>query len=97
VIAGMKFTTFLTPDMASKNDARHGIGVFLALNKSMPCLASFFDAMSGVKKLPNFVPAINCTSSANELSTAPLTWKNLKNCSIQSHILEYFKVPSWNS
>ena len=25
VIAGMKFGSFLTPDMASKNDARHGI------------------------------------------------------------------------
>ena len=26
LIAGMKFVHFLTPDMASKNDARHGIG-----------------------------------------------------------------------
>ena len=35
----------------------------------MPCLASFFDAMSGVKKLPNFIPAINCPHSAFEPST----------------------------
>ena len=27
LIAGMNFTSFLTPDMASKNDARHGIGL----------------------------------------------------------------------
>jgi len=26
LIAGMKYTSFLTPDMASKNEARHGIG-----------------------------------------------------------------------
>jgi len=26
LIAGTKFSSFLTPDMASKNDARHGIG-----------------------------------------------------------------------
>ena len=26
VIAGIKFDCFLTPDMASKNDAKHGIG-----------------------------------------------------------------------
>jgi len=31
VIAGKKLGRFLTPDMASKNDARHGIGVILAL------------------------------------------------------------------
>jgi len=34
----------------------------------MPCLASFFDAMSGVKKLPDFNAAINCPHSAFEPS-----------------------------
>jgi len=34
----------------------------------MPCLASVFDAMSGVKKLPNFIPAITCPISAFEAS-----------------------------
>ena len=34
--------------------------------KLMPCLASFFDAISGVKKLNTFTPAINCPTSANE-------------------------------
>jgi len=34
----------------------------------MPCLASFFDAMSGVKKLPQYHAAINCPTSANEAS-----------------------------
>ena len=27
LIAGIKFGSFLTPEMASKNDARHGIGL----------------------------------------------------------------------
>jgi len=45
--------------MASKNDARHGIG----LSKLWFIR---FDAMSGVKKLPNFNAAINCTTSAFE-------------------------------
>ena len=35
----------------------------------MPCLASFFDAMSGVKKLVKFIPVINCPASAFEPST----------------------------
>jgi len=34
----------------------------------MPCLASLFDAMSGVKKLPNFHAVINCPTSAFEPS-----------------------------
>merc|ERR1719309_248466 len=34
----------------------------------MPCLASLFDAMSGVKKLTNFLPAINYPTSAFEPS-----------------------------
>jgi len=34
----------------------------------MPCLASFFDAMSGVKKLKNITPAITYPTSANEPS-----------------------------
>ena len=41
----------------------------------MPCLASFFDAMSGVKKQPNFIPAINCPTSANEPSI--ISWFSL--------------------
>jgi len=37
----------------------------------MPCLASsFFDAMSGVKKQPNFLPAIICPTSALKRSFA---------------------------
>jgi len=32
----------------------------------MPCLALFFDAMSGVKKLANLYPAIYCPTSAFE-------------------------------
>jgi len=30
MIAGVNLGSFLTPDMASKNDARHGIGLFSA-------------------------------------------------------------------
>jgi len=32
----------------------------------MPFLASLFNAMSGFKKLTNFIPAITCPTSANE-------------------------------
>jgi len=58
-------------------DARHGVKkrchkwhwVIPALNNPMPCLASFFDAMPGVKKLINFMHTINCPTSAFEPST----------------------------
>jgi len=40
----------------------------------MPCLASIFDAMSGVKKLPNLIPAINCPTSAFTPSIALMVW-----------------------
>ena len=39
-----------------------------SIDYSMPCLASFFDAMSGVKKLTNFMPAITCPTPAYEAS-----------------------------
>jgi len=63
-------------DITSKNDERYDFKkrcqtwhqVDLALQKSMPCLALFFDAMSGVKKLTNFIPAIICSTLANEPS-----------------------------
>ena len=54
VIAGTKFVSFLTPEMASKNDASHGIDYSVLgylLDNPMLCLASFFDAMYAVKKL----------------------------------------------
>jgi len=34
----------------------------------MPCVASYIDAVSGVKKLAIFVPVINCPTSAFEPS-----------------------------
>jgi len=66
VIAGTTFTSILTPDMASKMYQKWIMAS--KMDNPMPCLASFFDAISGVKKLPNFVPVINCTTSANEPS-----------------------------
>ena len=39
----------------------------------MPCLASFFDAMSGVKKLTNFIPVITYPTLANEPSNIDVT------------------------
>ena len=66
-ITGMKYSSFLTPDMASKNDARHDIDLFSA--EITRCHVSmFFDTMSGVKKLATFIPAINCPISAFEPS-----------------------------
>jgi len=52
LIAGTNFVKM--PDMASSNPST---------GQSMPCLASFFDAISGVKKLSNFIPVSNCTIS----------------------------------
>jgi len=52
MIAGVNLGSFLTPDMASKNDARHGIGLFSA-GITRFHVWQLFDAMSGVKKLPN--------------------------------------------
>jgi len=40
----------------------------------MPCLASFFDALSGVKKRSNFIPAITCQTSAFEPSNVCGVW-----------------------
>jgi len=39
----------------------------------MPCLASFFDAMSGVKKLTNFMHSITYQTSAYKPSAVFLT------------------------
>ena len=39
----------------------------------MPCLASFFDAISCVKKLSKFLPAITYTASACNSSSNVLT------------------------
>ena len=61
-----KVVIYLTPYMASKNNARPSD--YHNIKKSMPCLASFFDALSGVKKMLNFVLAITCPASANEVS-----------------------------
>ena len=55
VISCIKSANFLTPDMASKNASGH------------PSFEQIY-AMSGVKKLPNFIPAITCPNSANEPS-----------------------------
>jgi len=53
----------------------------------MPCLASSFDAISSVKKLPNFVPAINCSTSAFEPSpmNQQIKGKTPKLCNYLSH------------
>jgi len=39
------------------------------IEQSMPCQASFFDAMFGVKKPTNFYAAITGPTSANEAQT----------------------------
>ena len=57
-------------------DARHGVKkrcqtwhrIIQSWDNSMPCLASFFEAMFGFKKLPHFLQSINCPTSAFEPS-----------------------------
>ena len=39
---------------------------YLSIDLLIPCLASFSDAVSGVKNLTIFVPAIICLISANK-------------------------------
>jgi len=60
---------FLTPDMASKNDARHGIVSFRVGTTRCHVWHRFFEAMFGFKKLTNFVPVINFPTLANVAST----------------------------
>jgi len=62
VITGTKLVGFLSPDMAPKNYARHATRLYDAMSGIV------FDAMSGVKKQPNFIPALSLTTSANEPS-----------------------------
>jgi len=60
-------SSFLTPDMASKNDARHGI------DQSVLAISGIvFDAMSGVNKLTLFIPAITYPTSAFDPSNGIL-------------------------
>jgi len=61
LIASIKVVRFLKTmqDMASG---------YPSTEYPMPCLASFFDAMSGVKNLTNLYPAFNCKTLANEAS-----------------------------
>jgi len=58
LIAGTKFESFLTPDMASKTMPDIASS-YPSTVYSMPCHTLFFDAMAGVKKLANFIPALN--------------------------------------
>jgi len=58
MIARIKFSSFLMPDTASKNDARHDI--VLSTVGTTRCHVwhrFFFEAMFGFKKLSHFVPA----------------------------------------
>jgi len=47
-----------------------------SIDYSMPCLASFFGAMSGVKKLSNLIHAITCQASAYKASELMITIMN---------------------
>ena len=64
----MKIYRFLTSNMASTKMPDMASGFYPITDQSMPCLASFSDAMSGVKKLTNSVPAITCPASSNKPS-----------------------------
>jgi len=48
-----------------KNDAVHGTDYY-SLQFIIIILATFFDAMSGVKKPTNFIPVITYSTSVNE-------------------------------
>ena len=63
VIAGTKFGSFLTPVMAPKNYAKHGIDCSL-VRQPDSMSAIVFDGMSGVQKLLGFHAEITCPTSA---------------------------------
>jgi len=95
--------SFLRPDMASKNYAEHGIGLSQYWIIRSHVWHRFFDAISGVKKLPNFLPAITYLTSAFEpshygtvtvkLGTLPFIWR--VNC--QSSVIIYDMKVRWIS
>jgi len=59
----------------------------------MPCLASFFHATSGVKKLADMVPAITCPTSANEDSKAPIMKAQMPKLCNAGYKFESFLTP----
>ena len=63
VIAGINLMSVLTPDVVYKTKPYVASGIPNS-DKFMPCLTSFFDAMSNVKKQLNFIPTITYTTSA---------------------------------
>ena len=67
MIAGIKFGSFLTPDMASKT-IPDITSVYPSTEYLMPYQKSIFYAKFGVKKLTNFIPAITYPTSANKAS-----------------------------
>ena len=60
---GIKFNCFLTSDIASKNDVRHGINLSL-LGIPDATYGFVFYAASGVKKLVKFMHAITLITLA---------------------------------
>ena len=60
----------------------------------MPCLAAFFDTMSGVKKFTTFVPAINCPLSEFEPSFDDFTFLSIYNFKtiLETYFLNYAKA-----
>jgi len=68
--------------------------IFQCWNNPMPCLASIFDGMSGIKKLTTIVPAITCSTSSNEplFVQSPQTihcTNSAKNISFVYSIIQY--------
>ena len=67
VIACTKFMSFLTPDIALKTMSDMALS-YPSSDCSMTYLTSFLNAISGIKKLTNFIHAINCLNLTNEAS-----------------------------
>jgi len=60
LIAGIITRSILTPGIASKNDARHGIDLCQYCDEyDANAWHRFFDAMFGVKNPAKYFPAIN--------------------------------------
>jgi len=78
VITGIKLVRFLMPAMASVNQV---------YDKPMPCLASYFSAKSGVKKLMKIIPVITFTTLACNPSTELFSYLTIVRSNFHENLL----------
>jgi len=79
LIAAIELSSFFDARYGVKNDARHMASGYPIIEKNYAMSGIVFDAMSGVKKLPYFIPALNDPTSAKEPSIIHLSLRPTHN------------------